>query len=460
MNPRQSVSRPPLVNGFIDVPRIVKEGRVGEFFPGLLPNIEDIRKRDFPLFERDRRVYLDSGATSQEPVAVIERMHEHRLSHLRGSNHSRNTTEARRAQEEYDAAKEKISAFFHAHNYHVAFTSGTTGTSNLLATRFAYGRDTLVLATEAEHNSQIVTARNFAGAAGVKFAIIPVTRDGALDLNVLRDVVMRFDGPILLNLVHASNVTGTVNNVQRIRELVGDRVLIYLDMAQSAGHIPIDLDRLDVDFAGVSAHKMYGPTGIGAFFISGSGEEYLTNLVSGGGAVQLVSMHETAYSRSPDRFEPGTQNLEGAVEWGFALDYLSAIGMDRIAAHDEELGKYFGNELEKIPGIVMHSPAGYMGRIPIFVFNSRDLRYDAFARALDQEGISVRDGCFCAHILMSRFLGKPPEFMDMMAMMLGTVGGDQSMLPGAVRASFAFYNNISDAHRAILAINQIAESHW
>ncbi|MFH1785615.1 MAG: aminotransferase class V-fold PLP-dependent enzyme [Candidatus Micrarchaeota archaeon] len=455
MNPK-----PPLSRRFIDVPKIVSEGRTREFFPRLLPNIETIRGTDFPLFGANGRVYLDSGATSQEPKTVMERMMNYRTSTIRGSNHSKMSVEARRAQEEYENAKSKLRRFFEANNYHIVFTSGTTGSSNLLATRFAYDRDTVVLMTGAEHNSQIVTARNFASASGVRYGYVPVSLDGRMDIDKLRYVTRQHTGTILLNLVHVSNVTGVVNDVEMIRKAVGDRVFIYLDMAQSAGHIPIDLDSLGVDFAGVSAHKMYGPTGIGAFFVSERGERHLTNLVSGGSAVNLVSENVIAYANSPERFEPGTQNIEGAIEWGYALDYLSYIGMVKIAAHDEELGEYFGQELAKIGGLILHSPNTTEGRVPIFVFNMRSLHYTDLAKELDDRGISVRDGCFCAHLLMSRLLGKPPEVMDLMASLFAATGGDPSMLPGAVRASFAFYNNLQDAHKAVMTINAIAERYW
>lgn len=451
-------SAPRLSNGLIDVPRIISSGSASRFLPGLLPNIEMIRKRDFPLLEKPGetgRVYLDSGATSQEPRRVIEQMYEYRLSHLRGSNHSSNSAEARRAQEDYEGAKDKLRRFFNAKDYSIAFTSGTTGTSNLLAARFNYAGISLVLATEAEHNSQIVTARNCAAAAGVAFDLLPVLRDGSVDLDYLKIILNRSTGRILLNLVHASNVTGTINNVEQIRQIAGDRVLIYLDMAQSAGHVPIDLSELGVDFAGVSAHKMYGPTGIGALAISKTGNLYLNDLISGGGAVKLVARNVTAYADSPERFEPGTQNLEGAVEWGFAIDYLSTIGMDKIAAHDAELGRYFSAELAKFNKIYIYSPTSSKDRVPIFVFNSRGIRYNLFAQELDKLGISVRDGCFCAHFLMSRLSGKSHTFMDARASDLIKSGRNTEGLPGAVRVSFAFYNNLQDAYRAITAINEI-----
>ena len=448
--------------GFIDVPRILSEDSIGELFPELIPNLEDIRARDFPNFGLHGRIYLDSAATSQEPLSVLERMHEYRRTQIRGSNHSRNSAEAKEAQERFDEAREKVGDFFNAHNYIVGFTSGTTDCSNFVATRFPFGREDILILTEMEHNSQILTARNFAKKAGADVAYVPISKEGRLDLDFLYKVVSkRKGGTILLNLVHASNVTGIVNPVEEIRNILGDRGFIYLDMAQSAGHIPINLDSLDVDFAGVSSHKMYGPMGIGAVFINKRSERYIGNDISGGSAVDMVSKWFTATSSSPERFEPGTQDLEGAIEWGFAIDYLRDLGMDKVEAHDRQLGEYFIGELQKIPGIRVYGPAEFRDRIPVVTFNINSIirkNYDTVARDLDARGISVRDGCFCAHMGMSRLLGIPALGEEARAGLM-TLGISKNLikLPGAVRTSFAFYNNIQDAYAAVCAIREICE---
>jgi cysteine desulfurase/selenocysteine lyase len=170
-------------------------------------------------------------------------------------------------------------------------------------------------------------------------------------------------------------------------------------MAQSAGHLPINLDELDVDFAGISAHKMYGPTGTGAIFINKNKERLIPNTVSGGSAVKLVAHHMTAYNDGHARFEPGTQDIEGVIEWGFVIDYLKKIGMEKIAAHDSTLGKMFFSELMCIPKINILGPQELSRRGPIVTFttNTLGMDHERIACELDKYGISVRDGCFMFH---------------------------------------------------------------
>jgi cysteine desulfurase / selenocysteine lyase len=453
--------------GFVDVPRIVKDSLESELFPGMLPEIESIRETDFPLFTKLGRVYLDNGATTQEPQTVKDRMYEYRKSHMRGSNHSKNSSEAKEAQEMWEESKDKLSKFFNAENYYIAYTGGTTDASNWIATRFPLEKQDTVLITEMEHHSQILTARNMAKKVGADIGYVPVYKnDGRLDLDKLErrvDELSGKKGKVLLNLVHASNVSGVVNPVKKIREIVGDDCYIYLDLAQSAGHMPVDLDYLGADFAGVSAHKMYGPMGIGAFFIKKDCEPMLKNDVSGGGAVDLVSKHFTAYTKPPARFEPGTQDLEGAAEWGFTLDYLNRMGMDKIASHDHAIGKYFLGELQKIDRVRVYGPADFSrgDRSALFAFNIGNFllkNYGEVAQKLDKRGVSVRDGCFCAHPYVAKLIGLPSIAHEARTglMKLG-VSGEMIKLPGAVRAAFAYYNNLEDAYKAVRAIDEISK---
>lgn len=429
-------------------------------FPGLLPNLSTIRLKDFPLFDKLGRVYLDSGATSQEPLSVIEQMHDYRLSHIRGSNHSKNSVEARTAQEEYESAKAKIQSFFHAENYLVGLTSGTTDSSNWIATRFPFEKGDLLILTDMEHNSQILTARNFAKKAGADVKFIPINLpEGHLDLDVLEKKIKQTNGKIILNLVHASNVSGIINPVKKIREMIGNRGFIYLDMAQTAGHIPINLDELDVDFAGASSHKMYGPMGIGAIFINKKSERYIPNQISGGSAIKLVSRHFTANAAAPARFEPGTQDLEGLIEWGFAIDYLSRIGMDKIEKHDTEIGKYCLAELSKIPEVRILGPKTYQDKVSVIAFNIGTFlrkNYNVVATELDKRGISVRDGCFCAHINTAQLVGLSETLHESRTLALKLGLTDEMLkLPGSVRASFAFYNSPTDVYKLVTAVDEL-----
>ncbi len=450
-------------DGFLDLPQLHSDGREFEFFPGLIRDIHSIRQRDFPLLDAKNRVYLDSAATSLEPQSVIHSAYEYRRTHLRGNNHSKNSAEAREIHQELEDVRKKLQDFFSAHNYLIGFTSGTTDTSNWIAARFPFKKDDMIIITEAEHNSQILTARNQAKSAGAKIKYLPVSsKEGKLDLNYLRKIVSeKKNGKILLNLVHISNVSGVINPVGEIRKILGNRGFIYLDCAQSAGHVPINLDALDVDFAGISAHKMYGPMGIGAIFINKKSKRYIKNRVSGGSAIKFVSRNFTVPESSTYRFEPGTQNLEGAIEWGYALDYLNKIGMDKIEAHDREIMSYFIKELKKVKGVRIYGPMNNNDRTAVVAFNVGTFakkNYDKVAKELDKRGISTRDGCFCAHIYTAKLLGLPNFVPETRAglMKLGVSNGVLKTY-GAVRVSFAFYNTMEDAYKAVMAIKEISK---
>ncbi len=432
----------------IDIPRMSQKEQQKKY-PGIMTHTEFIRKRDFPLLDRADRVYLDSGATSQEPQSVKDKIHQYRSTHIRGSNHSENSAEAKEAQMQIENVRDNLQNFFGAYDYSVSLTSGTTASSIAVASRFNFHKNDILLLSESEHNSQILSPRNFAGEAGAKVLYIPVDSEGRLDLDFVRNLVAKNpDGYILLFLAHASNVTGIVHPVQEIRQILRDSDFIYLDMAQSAGHIPISLDDLGVDFAGVSAHKMYGPFGTGALFVHPSAERRLGDRVSGGSAVHWVSKGNESMMDLPERLEPGTQNIEGAIEWGYALDYLKHIGMAKIEAHDRELGRYFVGELEKINStkgpVHIYGPKTFEDRIAVVTFNigrEDSKNFALVAQKLDQMDISVRDGCFCAHILMAKLVAN------------GYFEEDEK--PGAVRASFSFYNDLNDAYKAVKAIDDL-----
>ncbi|NDP19767.1 MAG: aminotransferase class V-fold PLP-dependent enzyme [Paludibacter sp.] len=442
----------------------MKTNEVCNTYPGTLANVGEIRALDFPLFDTYDRIYLDSSATTQEPQSVKKSMYNYRTQTIRGSNHSKNSMEAREANQRFEESRHKLELFFNAKNYVVAFTGGTTDSSNWTALRFPLEKGDMLILTSIEHNSQIVTARNMAQKMGAEIEYIPDnTANGQIDLKKLQSVVANHKkGKILLNLVHSSNVTGIMNPVHEIRQIMGNRGFIYLDMAQTAGHCPIDLDSLDVDFAGISSHKMYGPMGIGAIFINKKSIRHIPNTISGGSAVKLVSHWFTAYNDGVTRLEPGTQDIEGAIEWGLTIDYLQKIGMANIAAHDSALGKLFISELMTIPKIKILGPTDMKLRSSIVTFTGKAFGTDHehLARELDKKGISVRDGCFCAHIYVSKQLGAPDLVHEIRTSMMKLgIFNDVLMLPGAVRASFAFYNNVDEVYKTAEAIRNIMSTY-
>lgn len=460
-------------DNFINIPAIYQSGMEAIVFPNLLPNIEQITQQDFPIFSKNNRIYLDSAATTQVPQTVKDRIHNYRSNQIRANNHSKFSTEAVAVQLEIEGVRKKMQDFFNAHNYLACFTSGTTDTSNWIASRFPFNKNDVLIISEAEHNSQILTARNFARKSQAKTIYMPtLLSDGKLDLQYLEKTIAAISkkwrhSKILLNVTHVSNVTGIVSPIREIRNIMGDRGFIYLDMAQSAGHMPIDLDLLDVDFAGLSAHKMYGPMGVGALFINKRSERFINNSTSGGSAVQLVSKWFTKYAKAPERFEPGTQNLEGIIEFGYVLDYLQQIGMDKIEAHDQQLCNYFVSELAKIKKIEIYGQKDFSAnRVGIVTFNIKSnsgiKNCHELAAALDKRGISVRSGCFCAHIYTAKLLKKSTLFNEI-SMAIKQVPVMSKFFKkyeasGATRISFAFYNTIKDVYSVIEALKTIVSN--
>jgi cysteine desulfurase/selenocysteine lyase len=414
---------------------------------------------------RHGRVYLDSTAMAQMPHSVRRSIFDYFKENLRGSNHSEHSSEAREAQAKVDETRRKLRDFFGARNYHVCFNSGTTASSNFVGLNFPFESRDLLLLTHMEHNSQVATVRQNAEKAGARIQFIPVDSEGRLDLNQLRQVAYNhrnLAGKVLMNIVHVSNVTGIVNPVQEVKGILnryfGDRAFLYLDMAQSSGHIPINLNELGADAAATSAYKMFGPTGMGALFANDRICDVLHNRVSGGGAVKLVTEQGFIPEDMPGRFEPGTQNIEGIIGWGFTLDYLANIGMDKIEKYDTSLGRHFLEGLLRIPNVEVYGPRDFKDRTAIIPFNVGGRRnYGRVAKTLDKFGVSVRDGCFCAHFYVPRLLGVSGSVVqDKFSLIASGKKRDEVELEGAVRASFSFYNNKNDANRALNAIREIA----
>jgi cysteine desulfurase/selenocysteine lyase len=414
---------------------------------------ERIRKSDFGFLKDIAN--LDSGATSQMPIPVRERFHEYICTTPRGSTHSKNNRIAKEATSQFELAREKLLDFFGAHDYYLAFTSGTTGSSNLLAANVLIGKGDLLLIAEDSHNSQVVSARNFAELYGAEIGYVPILGDGRLDLEYLHNVSKsRKSGKILLNVLLVSNMTGTVHDPAKIREALGgspggDR-LIYLDGAHSIHHL-INLDESGADFFSVSAHKMYGPEGVGALFVHHDSERHIGNMISGGSAVEIVTKESTIYAKMPDRLEAGTLNIEGAIEWGFTVDYLKRIGMERIGRYTDALGAYFLDELLKINGVTLYGPKEYKNRTGIFTFTLGSLEdHEKMAQRLDAYGVECRDGCFCVHIGGAKLFDilEPEEWIN----------AHHGVKPGAVRASLAFYNTLNDVNKALFAIREIVKS--
>ncbi len=396
-------------------------------------------KADFPILAREVHghplAYLDNAATSQRPQAVIEAMDE--CYHTCYANIHRGVhTLSEEATAAYETARDKVAAFIHAPDRRgVIFTRNTTESINLVA--YAWGRAHVgpgdrVLVTEMEHHSNLLPWQMLAREVGAELAYVPVTGEGRLDLDAV-DRSLR--GPVkLVALTHVSNVLGTLNPVREIvtkSQAAGARVLV--DAAQSVPHLPVDVAALDCDFFAFSGHKMCGPVGVGVLYGRPELLKQMPPFLTGGGMIRRVGLAETIWAGLPSKFEAGTPAIVEAIGLGAAVDYLSAVGMGSVWAHEQEIAAYAMERLAEIPGArVIGPPAGE--RCGMVSFAVESIHPHDLAQALDMEGVAVRAGHHCAQPLHER---------------LG--------LTATTRASFYLYNTRDEVDRMVEGIHKAQE---
>jgi cysteine desulfurase/selenocysteine lyase len=406
------------------------------------PNIDkrtrydvDQRRADFPILQRTvnnrKLIYFDNGATSQKPQAVIDAL-VHYYNHTNANIHRGVHQLSQEASADYEQARATVQQYLHAASVNeIVFTRGTTEAINLIAQ--AYLRPRLqsgdeVVITEMEHHSNILPWQQICDERKASLRVIPVTDDGELDLKNIDQLLT--SKTKLLAVTHVSNTLGTINP---IRELV-DRahahgIPVLVDGAQAVPHMQVDVRELGCDFYCFSGHKVYGPTGIGVLYIQ---EEILTNLPpwqGGGGIISEVTFEKTTYVEGPLRFEAGTPNIEGVIGLAAALDYVNAIGIDRIATHENELLNFGMQQLLTIPRLHIIGNAKEKAGVLSFVIDNLH-PYD-IGTILDQQGIAVRTGHHCTQPLMKRY-----------------------GIPGTVRISFGLYNTKAEIDVTVAAIHK------
>ncbi len=378
-------------------------------------------------------VWLDNGATTQKPEAVIERLgyfYRHENSNIHRAAHEM----AARATDAYEDAREKVARFLHASSTdEVVFVRGTTEAINLVAQ--AWGRANVgpgdeILITWLEHHANIVPWQQLCQATGARLRVAPVDDSGQVMLDEYERLLS--DRTQIVAFSHVSNALGTITPVQEMTELAhrhGARVLV--DGAQAVSHMPVDVQLLDSDWYAFSGHKVFGPTGIGVLH----GKLDLLNSMppwqGGGNMIREVTLGRTLYQPAPVRFEAGTTSIADAVGLGAALDYLQRIGMENIARYEHELLSYATAQLAGIPGLELIGTAPEKAAVLSFVLDG--LTPEEVAEALDHEGIAVRGGHHCAQPIVRRF-------------------GHE----GTVRASMALYNTREDIDALIAALRRIA----
>ncbi len=396
-------------------------------------DVKKIRK-DFPILERQVNgyplVYFDNAATSQTPIQVIDTIVDY-YKNYNANIHRGVHSLSQEATDSYEAARQKIQSHFNAaHPYEIIFTSGTTHSINIIASGYSEllkaGDELLVSALE--HHSNIVPWQMLCERTGAILKVISMDEQGVLILDELDKLLS--DKTKLVFVNHVSNALGTVNPIAEIIEkvhAVGAEVLV--DGAQASPHIQADVQSLNVDYYVTSAHKLCGPTGVGMLFGKQVALEKLPPYQGGGEMIAEVTFEKTTYAGLPHKFEAGTPNISGVIAFGAALDYMNSIGMENIAAYEEELLVYGTKELMKIPSLKIYGEAAH--KTAVISFNVGTIHPYDIGSILDKMGIAVRTGHHCAQPIM-----------------------DFYKIPGTVRASFSFYNTFEEIDLMVVALKK------
>lgn len=384
----------------------------------------DINKvrADFPILSRTiygkPLVYLDNGATTQKPLSVLNAMRDEYLN-VNANVHRGVHWLSQQATDLHEAARETVRKFLNARSTsEIVFTRGTTESLNLIASSFTDGflkaGDEVIISTM-EHHSNIVPWQLQAAKKGIALKVIPLTENEELDIEAYANLFSTHTK--LVSVTHVSNVLGTINPIKEMIRIAHDYgVPVMIDGAQSVPHFKVDVQELDCEFLAFSGHKVYGPTGIGVLY---GKEEWLDKLPpyqGGGEMIEHVSFEKTTFERPPLKFEAGTPDYVATHGLAIALDYVSALGMDNIFAHEQALTHYALQQLREIEGIHIYGHAANRGDA-VISFNVDNIHPMDIGTLLDQLGIAVRTGHHCAQPLIET---------------LGTLG--------TVRASFGLYN--------------------
>ncbi len=397
----------------------------------------DVQKfrADFPILSEKVNgkplVYFDNGATTQKPKVVIDSIVDY-YSRYNANIHRGVHHLSQLASKAYEDARATVQKHIGANSPNeIIFTRGTTESINLVAYSFLRNRLTPgdeILITEMEHHSNILPWQALCEEKGAVLRIIPINENGELEIESLQRLLspkIKF-----LAFTHVSNTMGTINDAKTIIEFAhAANVPVLVDGAQAVPHMQVNVKDLNCEFYCFSAHKVYGPTGIGALYVR---EDLIDDMIpyqTGGGTIKTVSFAKTVYVDGPLKFEAGTPNIEGAIALAKALDYVNAIGIDAIEAHEHELLIYTTEKLNAIPGLKIIGSAKNKAGVISFSFDK--IHPFDIGTILDQQGIAVRTGHHCTQPLMEHF-----------------------GIPGTTRVSFGLYNTIEEVDLFITALQK------
>ena len=398
-------------------------------------DVAHIRK-DFPILElkvNDKPlVFLDNAASSQMPTQVMDRWRRYQSSqhaNIHRAVHYLSET----ATAEYEAARRKLQAFINAREEReVIFTSGTTESINLVAhgwgRKFLNAGDEIILTT-LEHHSNIVPWQMVADEKGAKIRVAPIFDNGELDLAAYEKL---FNSRTKIAcFTHVSNALGTINPVREMIAIARKHGAVTLvDGAQAAPHLSVDVQALDCDFYAFSGHKLCGPTGIGVLYGKAALLEAMQPFKGGGDMILSVTFEKTTYAPIPAKFEAGTPPIAAAITLGAAVDYLTEIGMNRIAAHETDLLDYATTEVTKMPGLRIIGTAEK--KAAVLSFTIQGVHPHDVGTLLNEDGVAIRTGHHCAQPVMQRF-----------------------KVPATCRASFAFYNTFAEVDALVASIRRV-----
>ena len=381
----------------------------------------DIKKIriQFPILakqvNKNPLVYFDNGATTQKPKVVIDTIVNYYSAH-NANIHRGVHTLSREATELYEQARKTVADFIHASDQEIIFTSGTTDSINLVANGIKFPSGSEVIVSQMEHHSNILPWQLLCEKNEGKLKVIPINVDGTLQIEKIRDLLS--DKTVIVALTQVSNTLGVINPVKEIIKQIkafNSNILVLVDGAQSVPHMKIDVKEIDCDFFVFSGHKIYAPTGTGVLYVKDSVLQKLNLSKTGGGTIKTVTFEKTEYVDGPLKFEAGTPNIEGVLGLAAALNFISSIGIENIAAHEHDLLTYAQAQLIKIPEVEVY--ASHLNKAAVISFNVKGQHPFDVGTLLDKYGVAVRTGHHCTQPLMQFY-----------------------KIQGTIRASFAIYN--------------------
>ena len=397
--------------------------------------IQKIRE-DFPILDQKiykrQLVYFDNAATTQRPQQVIDALNQTYTEYY-GNIHRGAHFMADKATAAYEETREKVKNLINAESREqIIFTKGTTESINLAA--FSFGEAFVregdeIIVSEMEHHSNIVPWQLMAGRKGARIVMLPIDDDGRLFIEKLEELIT--PKTKLIAVAHVSNVLGTINPIAQIAQIAHSKdIRIFVDGAQAAPHLQIDVQDLDVDFYAFSAHKMYGPNGVGVLYGKKELLEQMPPYQGGGEMISEVKFSGTTYNELPYKFEAGTPNISDVIAFGAAIDYLLSIGLENLASWEHELLEYATSKLIALPGLRIYGMQAL--KSGVISFNVEGIHFFDLGTMLDKFGIAVRTGHHCADPLMDHF-----------------------DIQGTVRASFAVYNTKEEIDVFVEALKKV-----